>query len=451
MKLPQQFIASIEHVKGFNKEAFEVVHAAEEQVTSIRINPQKQFPIASIQHLDSVAWCEHGYYLEKRPSFTLDPTFHAGAYYVQEASSMFLWQAMQQIFENDTAKKVLDVCAAPGGKTSLLASYFKDGLVISNEVIKSRAAILVENITKWGTDNTIVTNNDPKDFAALGAYFDAVVIDAPCSGSGMFRKDAAAADEWSLNNVALCSQRQQRIVADVYEALKEDGTLIYSTCSYSKEEDEDVLDWIINTLGAKTVQINIQQEWGIVETQSDEHKAYGYRFYPDKLKGEGFFIAAFKKAGVDNQPKLKQQNISLPAKQEIQVLQSFLSLPDTYTVFKHNTELRAIPATWFNDVKVLASYLYIKKAGICIGEVKGKDFVPHHELAVSTLSLSNIATLAITKEQALQYLRRKEFGLDNVIKGWVLATFEGLGLGWMKVLPNRINNYYPQEWRILKD
>jgi NOL1/NOP2/sun family putative RNA methylase len=457
MKLPQHFIESIKHVKGFDKEAFETVHDADEQVTSIRIHPKKttnlklQIGDTDIQNLVPVPWCAYGYYLEKRPSFTLDPTFHAGAYYVQEASSMFLWQAVKQIFANDTAKKVLDVCAAPGGKSSLLSSYFTNGLVVSNEVIKSRAAILVENMTKWGIDNTVITNNDPKDFVALGAYFDAIVVDAPCSGSGMFRKDATAANEWSLNNVDLCSQRQQRIIADVYEALKEEGVMIYSTCSYSKEEDEDILDWIISTLGATTIQLKIQQEWGIVETQSDKHKAFGYRFYPDKIKGEGFFIAAFKKSSTCNEVKLKQHNIPLPTKQEMQVLQSFIQLTEDYTFFKHNTEIRVVPADWFNDLKVLASYLYIKKAGTCIGEVKGKDFVPHHELAVSTLNLSNIATIALTFEQALQYLRRKDLIIETNLRGWVLATYEGFGLGWMKILPNRLNNYYPQEWRILKD
>lgn len=457
MLLPAQFIQSIQQIKGFNQETFEAVHALEELVTSIRINEAKvsnnQFPVANqvIQNLEPVKWCNSGYYLAERPSFTFDPAFHAGAYYVQEASSMFLWQAMQQIFGNNTAQKVLDVCAAPGGKSSLLSSFFTDGLVVSNEVIKSRAAVLVENLTKWGTVNTIVTNNDPKDFIPLKGFFDAIVIDAPCSGSGMFRKDAAAADEWSLNNVALCSQRQQRIIADVYDALNEEGVLVYSTCSYSQEEDEDIADWIVETFGATSIQLQLQKDWGIVETQSNRNNAFGYRFYPDQLKGEGFFLAAFKKQTADTANKLKSAAIAAPAKQEIQVLEQFLTLPEHFHLFKHNTELRTISAQWFNDVKIVAAYLYIKKAGVCLGEIKGKDLVPHHELAVSTLNLSNIATVSFDKEQALQYLRKKEVVLQTSLKGWALATYEGLGLGWMKVLPNRMNNYYPQEWRILKD
>jgi 16S rRNA C967 or C1407 C5-methylase (RsmB/RsmF family) len=179
MELPKQFIQSIQQVKGFNEEAFIQVHTTEQQVTSIRINPEKKNIVQHLPIESALPWCNNGYYLTHRPSFTLDPLFHAGTYYVQEASSMFLWKIMQQIFPSNTAKKVLDVCAAPGGKSTLLSSYFSNGLVVSNEVIKPRAAVLVENICKWGTNNVVVTNNDPKDFAALKGFFDAIVVDAP--------------------------------------------------------------------------------------------------------------------------------------------------------------------------------------------------------------------------------------------------------------------------------
>jgi NOL1/NOP2/sun family putative RNA methylase len=451
--LPNQFLASIQHTKGFDASKFISVHEAEEQVTSVRTNPFKNNSTKNIEDLlaGNIPWCEHGYYLSERPSFTFDPSFHAGAYYVQEASSMFVWQIMQQLFGEHTNKKVLDVCAAPGGKSTLLASYFINGLVVSNEVIKSRAAILVENITKWGMPNVVVTNNDPKDFTALNNFFDAIVIDAPCSGSGMFRKDADAANEWSLNNVALCSQRQQRIVADVLPALQTDGFLVYSTCSYSKEENEDVLDWIIATFNLTSVPLNIDSTWGIVETESDIAHAKGYRFYPYNLKGEGLFIAVLQKATAEKEVKLKQQSLLLPSKQEVDILQSFLPVQPAFSLFKHATQIRLLDHSFLNDLKTLANYLYIKKAGLCIGEVKGKDLVPHHELAVSTLNLSNIASVSFTNEQALQYLRKQELVIDTTVKGWVLATLNGLGLGWLKVLPNRYNNYYPQEWRILKD
>ena len=247
----------------------------------------------------TVQWSSNGFYLQKRPSFTLDPLFHAGAYYVQEASSMFLEEALKQTVDLSQPIKILDLCAAPGGKSTLIQSVINnESLLVSNEVIKTRVNILSENITKWGAANVIVTNNDAKDFQRLPNYFDVIVVDAPCSGSGLFRKDREAISEWSEQNVHLCSQRQQRILADVLPALKEDGVLIYSTCSYSEEEDEQIADWLVEEFKVQSLKFKVEEEWGIVETQSSKQNASGYRFYPDKVKGEGFFIAVFKKGGV---------------------------------------------------------------------------------------------------------------------------------------------------------
>ncbi len=463
--LPPQLIKSLEGVKGFNSKAFEAVHVSGEQVTSVRINPKKtrgkwqeaesNASSFNIQHstfnIDSpILWCPHGYYLSSRPSFTFDPLFHAGAYYVQEASSMFLWEVLKQTVGASTQKKVLDLCAAPGGKSTLLASYFTDGLIVSNEVIKSRAAILTENIIKWGADNVVVTNNDPKDFQRLENYFDVIVIDAPCSGSGLFRKDPNAINEWSEENVNLCSLRQQRIVADVLPSLKQNGILIYSTCSYSKQEDEDVLDWLVEKLQVASFKLQVNQDWNIVEVESDKHKAFGYRFYPDKIKGEGFFITAFKKINGEEESYQLEQNLFYPNKIELEQLQHFIPLPQEYKVFKQNETLRAIKEVWLTSLKNLAKHLYIKKAGVELGTIKGKDFIPSHELAVSQLPLQSLAVIELQKEDALLYLKRKEL-VVVAPKGWTLVTYCGLPLGWIKVLPNRINNYYPQEWRILKD
>jgi len=450
MSLPIQLLQSLEGIKGFNRKTFEEVHASGEQVTSIRLNPQKPSMDHGPWTMDSIPWCPHGYYLLERPSFTLDPLFHAGAYYVQEASSMFLWYALQETVESITQKKVLDLCAAPGGKSTLLASYFTDGLIVANEVIKSRASVLVENITKWGADHVVVTNNDPSHFQSLPGYFDVLVIDAPCSGSGLFRKDPGAVEEWSEDNVQLCSQRQQRILADVLPALHEDGILIYSTCSYSQQEDEAIADWLITEMDMQSKQLNVPADWGIVETQSPGKGAYGYRFYPDKLKGEGFFIAAFQKRAEPENTRLKEQSLTFPSKYEIQQLNNFIEIPVAYTLFKQSACIRAIQKKWVTDLQILAKCLYIKKAGIETAAIKGKDVIPSHELALSLLSLDAIASVELTKEQALQYLRRKEL-IAEAGKGWNLVRYCGLPLGWIKVLPNRINNYYPAEWRILKE
>jgi 16S rRNA C967 or C1407 C5-methylase (RsmB/RsmF family)/NOL1/NOP2/fmu family ribosome biogenesis protein len=454
--IPQQLLHSLEGVKGFNKEAFEQVHASGEQITSIRLNPDKRSvaidnrPATANWQPSLIPWCPNGRYLRERPFFTFDPVFHAGAYYVQEASSMFLWDVLKQTIGTSSHHKVLDLCAAPGGKTTLLDSFFTDGLVVANEVIKSRAAILTENVIKWGSDHVIVTNNDPKDFQRLENYFDVIVIDAPCSGSGLFRKDPNAIDEWSEDNVTLCSLRQQRIINDVLPALKENGLLIYSTCSYSSQEDEAILDWMVSEYEVSSVAVTLNEDWGIVGVQSPLHQAFGYRFFPYNIKGEGFFLAVLKKTGGGEDSRLKELALTLPSRLELMQIQAFLPLPLSYSFFKQNDSFRAIPDHWLKELKLLARQLYIKKAGVELGSIKGKDFIPSHEVAVSLLDRKNFAFVKLDEQQALQYLRKKELVI-NTPKGWCLVTHCGLPLGWIKVLPNRINNYYPGEWRILKD
>lgn len=209
---------------------------------SVRLHPLKQK--AALTFSEKIAWCEHAFYLKERPSFTLDPLFHAGCYYPQEAGSMVLDTVLKQL-DLPSEPSILDLCAAPGGKSTLIASFLNNnGLLVSNEVIQARARILTENTTKWGYTNTVVTNNDPKDFERLNEFFDVIVVDAPCSGEGMFRKDLKARDEWSEENVQICSSRQKRIVMDVWDSLKPGGFLIYSTCTFNSAENEDTISWL---------------------------------------------------------------------------------------------------------------------------------------------------------------------------------------------------------------
>ncbi len=458
--LPPPLVESLKGLKGFNETAFILAHQQPETITSIRLNPSKYSLFSfqySIEHLQlpvsgNVPWCTDGKYLSERPSFTFDPFFHAGMYYVQEASSMFLWQVLQQTTgDNTSGLKVLDLCGAPGGKSTLLSSYFKNGLVVANEVIKQRAATLVQNIAKWGESNVVVTNNDPKDFKRLENYFDVLVVDAPCSGSGLFRKNASAVNEWSEEAVLLCSARQQRILADAYACLKQNGLLIYSTCSYSPQEDEYILDWLADTFQLSAISISIESEWNIVETNSSKHKAAGYRFYPDKVKGEGFFIAAFRKQdGSDYSiPNGRMQPVTGA---EANMWKGWLENPGTQCLFKQNDTTIALPSALQSDLAFLQKHLYIKSAGTILGNIKGKDIIPHHALALSTMGGKQTQAYHFSKEQAIQYLQKKEItNLPINDKGWQLATYCGVPLGWMKVLPNRINNYYPQEWRILKN
>jgi len=456
--LPPELLQSLQNVKGFNEESFKAVHQSGAQITSVRLNPNKTFDIrhSIIDIQQKVPWSSHGYYLTERPSFTSDPLFHAGAYYVQEASSMFLEEALKQTVDLGKPLRVLDLCAAPGGKSTLIQSIISaDSLLVSNEVIKTRVNILSENITKWGAANVIVTNNDAKDFQRLQNYFDVIVVDAPCSGSGLFRKDANAINEWSENNVALCAQRQQRILGDIFSSLKPGGVLIYSTCSYSQQEDEAIADWLAAELKVESVQLKVEESCGIVETVSERSGSFGYRFYPDKVKGEGFFIAAFRKpCSTEINAEIKNQKSKGKSKQvftakEIETIKPYLANVDNYFFIKQNEEAIAMPMHLEDDLAIIRSALYIKKAGVRLGTIIRDELIPAHELAVSNIIDPAVPKLDVDNETALQYLRKADINIPSAHKGWVLITYQQLPMGWIKIMPSRTNNYYPAAWRIL--
>lgn len=478
MQLPGVLLDSLEGVKGFNREAFEKVHTEGEQLTSIRINPAKWSIVnrqSSIEATlnpkqfkdslseseaaihdsrftihDNVPWSQYGYYLSQRPSFTFDPLFHAGCYYVQEASSMFVEQALQQLTELSQPLKVLDLSAAPGGKSTHIQSLISNGsLLVSNEVIRSRCTVLIDNVIKWGSNNVIVTNNDPSAFKKLPGYFDVIVVDAPCSGSGLFRKDPDAITEWSLNNVALCSQRQQRILADVLPALKENGLLVYSTCSYSTEEDEAIADWLVQEFEMKNETLQIEKEWDIVESESPKTGAVGYRFYPDKVKGEGFFMACFRKATNEKEVKIKTPKIEKAGTKEKAILQPWLKNAEVELI-KEDNLFTAIPIHLLNEYGVLKSALNVQYKGTGIGQIMKDKLVPEHALALSTIISDTIVSTELSYGDAIKYLQRQDLNFTPAAQGWQTVTYRKHNLGWINALPNRINNYYPKEIRILK-
>ncbi len=398
---------------------------------------------------ESIPWTQYGFYLQKRPSFTFDPLFHAGTYYVQEASSMFLEQALNQTADLDENLTVLDLCAAPGGKSTNLQSLLSpDSLLVSNEVIKNRAGILRQNIIKWGSRNVVVTNNDPQHFARLGGFFDVLVVDAPCSGSGLFRRDREAIKEWSEEAVQLCCGRQKRIIADALPALKEDGVLIYSTCSYSPAEDEGLTDWLVGEMGMQNLQLKLQEAWGIVETASPETKAAGYRFFPDKVKGEGFYLAAFKKGTAAAQTKLKGARLDRGTAKEKEIIKPWLKSDDV-ELLKHHS-LYALPTTLVERYTLVKEALNVQYAGVAIGEVMKEKLVPDHALALSGLLSPTVPQTGLDYNSAIRYLQRGDFNVDTTTKGWQTVSYEAHNLGWINALQNRINNYYPKELRILK-
>lgn len=450
MNLPEEFLRSLEGLPGYDREAFLAVHLRAESISSVRLNPAKlQEPHWKIP-LSPVPWSKWAYYLATRPSFTFDPYFHAGAYYVQEASSMLLEQVLLQHADLGKPVRVLDLCSAPGGKSTHLHSLISsDSLLVSNEVIRSRATVLRDNIIKWGTENVAVLNNDPADFGRMGGFFDMMVVDAPCSGSGLFRRDAAAINEWSSSQVDFCALRQKRILADSWPALKEDGLLIYSTCSYSQEEDEEILKWLMQELDPIPLSLNMAAAWGVVEVNANG--AWGYRSWPHRVKGEGFFIAAFRKkkggTGFALKNKSKAERIS---KQEKHLLKEWVNTDNKEWVKNGNTVF-AWPPALAPELEWMLENMNMLYAGVRVGELMRNKMVPDHALAQSGMLHEAIPVTNLDPDQAIAYLQRKEFAWPGKGKGWQIAAFEGQKLGWVNVLSNRINNYYPKELRILKE
>lgn len=449
---------------------------AQEQPVSIRLNNGKLLSHLHTSILASsvpVPWASAGCYLRHRPTFTFDPLFHAGCYYVQEAASMFVEQALKQHAGSEPSV-MLDLCAAPGGKSTLACSLLPPGsLLVANEVIRNRSQILAENLTKWGRPDVVVTNNDPADFAPLQDFFDVILTDVPCSGEGMFRKDPVAVSEWSPENVELCRQRQQRIVADIWPCLKPGGLFIYSTCTYNTKEDEENIRWMQQELGAEVLPLKVPREWNITGNLLPGEDFPVYRFLPHKTKGEGFFLAVLRKPqegsslspGWDvaqSRGKMRSaqgkgkpaQGKGKPApglpKEQLATLRPWLLTPDDYEFIVNGSNVSAFPKNYLPELSALRSSLRIVQAGVAVAELKGKDWLPAHALAMSTILRSNaFPHEEVTYEQAIAYLRKEAVVLSETSpRGIVLLTYRNIPLGFVKNIGNRANNLYPQEWRI---
>jgi len=442
--LPIEFLDSMRQMLG--SEAELLFRALEgEQVTSIRLNDKKDvldFPC----DIEEVPWHEDGYYLLARPQFTLDPLFHAGCYYVQEASSMFVEQALEQYVDKNSI--VLDLCAAPGGKSTLISQYLgQEGLLIANEVVRQRVFILSENIQKWGNGNAVVTHNDAAVFGEKTPHlFDCILVDAPCSGEGMFRKDEEAREEWSLKNVHACAERQRKILMDVWDALKPGGILIYSTCTFNREEDEENVEWITECLGGEVMPLDYDPSWGITEGLP------GYHFYPHKTRGEGFYMAVIRK----NDDVYVPFKIREPKKKPLPVefegeMRSWLKEPDQWAIRQSDRFMTAYPMKYKALIDYLWEVLTCISTGFGIGEIRGKGASPQHALAMSkALKKEAFPNVELSLENALSYLRAEALGEMNVPLGAILLTYQNVPLGFAKNVGNRLNNLYPNEWRIRK-
>ncbi|MCU0438452.1 MAG: rRNA methyltransferase [Raineya sp.] len=446
--LPSDFTKKLAHILPENEHSSFLDSLQDPPITSIRYNFQKNVQVHQ-EKQSPVKWCKQGFYLSERPSFTEDPTFWAGSYYVQEASSMFLGKVIEHILPKKDIC-VLDLSAAPGGKSTHLISLISSGsLLVANEIIKNRADILEENLIRWGNSNYLITQTDSQVWGNLENFFDIIVVDAPCSGEGMFRKEPQAITEWSLDNVNLCASRQKRILADVLPALKAGGFLVYSTCTYNTQENEENLSWLTKNQALKSISIPFEKEWGIRETQHEN--IFAYRFFPHLLQGEGFFIACLQKLGNSLSNSKTKKNIFTPLpKKQIDILKNWISIPEKYQFYTYKNQIFLIQEHHSQLISQIATTAYIKHTSLQVGELKQNDFIPSHDLAMTSLVNQNIQRLELDYEQAMKYLRKQDFTIDTNLKGWCLMQYKGLNLGWAKILPNRINNYYPVHQRVRK-
>ncbi len=396
---------------------------------------------------ESVPWCRDGFYLKERPSFTLDPLFHAGAYYPQEASGMFIEQVVKQVMVEMPEVKILDLCAAPGGKSSHLSALIGGkGILVANEVIRSRASVLAENITKWGLSNSVITQSDPSVFGKLNGFFDLVLVDAPCSGEGMFR-DKTALREWSEENAGLCSDRQKRILMDVWPALKENGILIYCTCTFNPAENEQNIKWLTGRHECESVRLDISDYTGITEIVCQG--IYGYGFYPGRIKGEGLFISVLKKTGKQEKTEVRYKSAN-----QSRVTREEKTIAEEWTLFKGDQLIEsgnsviAYPGD-ISDYQLLANNLRIIRPGVKLFVTKTKRNIPEHDLAMSVhLRKESFPSADLEYEKALAFLSRGQFRIDNIQKGWNIVCYRGVTLGFINNIVSRINNYYPVGWRI---
>ena len=448
MAFPEEFINIL---PAAERDALLSALATEPEV-SIRFN--SKFAHAQNLVLESldcradgrVQWMDRAVYLDHRPQFTMDPLLHQGCYYVQEASSMFLAQALKKCVSGPV--RALDLCAAPGGKSTLLAQLLPEGsLLVSNEIQRGRAQILAENMVKWGRPGVMVTCNTPRQIGESSLMFDLIAVDAPCSGEGMFRKDEVAVRDWSLKNVEMCAARQREIIEDIWPALKAGGYLIYSTCTFNRQEDEDNVRWIMDRFGAQAIDIEPDPKWNIAGSLTDDNIPV-YHFMQHRTRGEGFFLCLLRKpegaaAGLKGRP-FRGDSSKVPAE-----CKSWLKPEGGYEFYIKNESVFALPSALKDDMWQAGQDLYALVPGIEVAVMKGRDWVPAHALAMSSaLNRDAFTAVEVTRQQALAYLHCDAIRLEDVPRGIVLLTYKDIPLGFAKNIGNRANNMYPQEWRI---
>ena len=442
MNLSQAFIEQLRGLLPGEWEALAGAITSTEPSVAVRVNDVRGVGVPDGAR--RVPWCDQGFYLQDRPTFTFDTDGHAGRYYVQDASSMFIAHVIKSLIHEPV--RYLDLCAAPGGKTTaVLQALPQRSMVVANEIVPPRARVLADNVIRWGNPRCVVTSNAPAHFGKMTHFFDIIAADVPCSGEGMMRKDDEAVAQWSPALVEQCAQRQREILTDVWAALRPGGLLIYSTCTYNRQENEQMADFIVNELGATSLEVLIEPDWNI-------HPAIGsdchcYRFMPHRVDGEGLFMAVFRKDG--NAPRQDIRIKEKSTKKADETGREWLSTPGDYTISQQDDLLIAVPQDIRREVAALRASLNVLHAGVELATVMGRKTVPHHALAMSIArSPEAFPVCEVDYPTALRYLRGESITLDGP-RGYVLVAHEGAILGFANNLGNRANNLYPKPQRIL--
>ncbi len=459
--IPKDFLET--SVSIFSRESEEFLASLDSEPSlGIHINAEKMQKTGVVipDNAERVEWTSNGFYLKSRPRFTFDPFLHAGAYYVEEPSSMFVEKALNYIQKDIRIDRALDLCAAPGGKSIMIRNSMKGGLLVSNEPLSKRAAVLTENLAKWGNPDIIVTSDFPEAFDGLTGFFDLIATDVPCSGEGMFRKDETARSEWSKANVENCVQRQRDILRTIWPTLRKGGYIIYSTCTFNRREDEENVLFIANELGAEIINLETDADWHICGDTTGRNLPV-YHFFPHKTRGEGFFLALLKKTSDTPPAENRKSKKKKPETVSADGFAKWINCKENFDFHKSKDGITALRKAFADDYAAISEKLNVICAGVRVCTEKPAkfsnsarkpkpQFVPAPGLALSScLNRKAFPDISLNYSDAIKFLRGESIPPTVYApRGWVTVSYRNLPLGFANNVGSRLNNSYPPAWRI---
>ena len=459
--IPKDFLETSVSIFGRESEEF-LASLDSEPSLGIHINAEKMQKTGVVipDNAERVEWTSNGFYLKSRPRFTFDPFLHAGAYYVEEPSSMFVEKALNYIQKDIRIDRALDLCAAPGGKSIMIRNSMKGGLLVSNEPLSKRAAVLTENLAKWGNPDIIVTSDFPEAFDGLTGFFDLIATDVPCSGEGMFRKDETARSEWSKANVENCVQRQRDILRTIWPTLRKGGYIIYSTCTFNRREDEENVLFIANELGAEIINLETDADWHICGDTTGRNLPV-YHFFPHKTRGEGFFLALLKKTSDTPPAENRKSKKKKPETVSADGFAEWINCKENFDFHKSKDGITALRKAFADDYAAISEKLNVICAGVRVCTEKPAkfsnsarkpkpQFVPAPGLALSSyLNRKAFPDISLNYSDAIKFLRGESIPPTVYApRGWVTVSYRNLPLGFANNVGSRLNNSYPPAWRI---